>query len=224
MREPSPATWPQYSQPSDGSLRGIRGDALDAIQQVNKHFLDVLCQAAAGAGHSFPLAAPLRTRLAALKPGQKSQASQCGVLLADAGFSDRLRWINSLQEPCDEYVASGQGHWLSEKQASSLAHSTLLIAWHVVHASPAVASVLLGMPYPSAIAYAQLSIKDLAYIARRHADWIQPRWQRRPEIWSSILDLATDESDGDSTRVTLRCLQLSGGHAPWLLPYVGIER
>lgn len=224
MREPLPVAWPLYSQPLDGSLRGIRRDALDAIQEVNEHFLDLLCQAAAGAGPGFPLAGPLRTRLAALQASQRSQAAQCGVLLADAGFSDRQRWSDSVHEPCNEYAPSREANWLSDEQAMSLAHSTLLIAWHVVQASPVVASVLLGMPYPSAIAYAQLSVKDLAYIARRHSNWIQPRWQRRPEIWSSILDLATDESDVDSVRVTLRCLQLSGGHAPWLLPYVAIER
>jgi hypothetical protein len=223
MREPSPATWPLYPQPSDGLLRGIRGDVLDAIQEVNEHFLDVLCQSAAGVGANFPLSAPLRTRFAALQVSQRSQAAQCGVLLVDAGFSDRQRWSNILQASCGEYAACREANWLSDEQASSLAHSTFLIAWHVVHASPVVASVLLGMPYVRAIAYAQLSVKDLAYIARRHADWIQPRWQRRPEIWSSILDLATDESNSDSARVTLRCLQLSGGHAPWLLPYVDVE-
>ena len=224
MREPSPATWPQYSHPPDGSSRGIRGDALDAIQEVNEHFLDLLCQTAAGLGANFLFSTPLRSRLAALKNSQRRRAAQCGVLLADAGFSDRLRWSNILQEPCGEYAAYREANWLSDEQAMSLAHSTLLVAWHVAHASPVVASVILGMPYASAIAYAQLSVKDLTYIARRHADWIRPRWQRRPEIWSSILDLATDETGAESAQVTLRCLQLSGGHAPWLLPYVGMQR
>jgi hypothetical protein len=223
MRKPSSITGIDYWATSQDSARSVRRDALDAVHEVNEQLLDALCQNAAASDAPFPLAHPLRARVAGLTADDRRQIAQCGVLLVDAGFSDCQLWSEAINDTGLGAPARPSCGWLSIEHAISLAHSTLLVAWHVVRASPAIASVLLGMSSESAAAYTRFGVRDLAYIAQRHSNWMRPRWQHRPEIWGALLDLAATVPEPDAVSMTLRCLQLSGGHAPWLVPYVEMD-
>ncbi|MDB6105279.1 MAG: hypothetical protein JWO52_5278 [Gammaproteobacteria bacterium] len=196
----------------------LRRGALDAVQGVNAHLLDLLCDWASVGGTAFPLADPLRSRLSRLSAAQRQQVAQSGILLADPGFSYPERWRSTpLAADCDP-VTLVPSAWLPLEAAISLAHSTLLVAWYVLHASRAMAGVLLGMPKESVEAFVKLDVKELAYIARRHPDWIRLRSEREPKFWANLV--AAGETPARSGFTTLRCLQLSGGQSKWLSPHL----
>src|SRR5580704_17757905 len=204
----------------DAPTNDVRRGALAAVHEVNEQLLDALCEAAATDREHFPLPHAVRSRLAQMTSGDRHRAAHCGFLLADAGFSDSPRWSKALSKSSLSNPADPWAQWSSLDQALALAHSTLFVAWQIVRTSPALAGVLLGVPSQSAAAYAQIGVRDLAYIAQRNPHWIEPRWPHRLEIWNSLLDLASTVEDLSPVCLTLRCLQLSGGHAPWLATFV----
>jgi hypothetical protein len=221
MPKPTRAPELEHRATADAPTSDIRRGALAAVCEVNEQLLDALCEAAGADREHFPLPHPVRPRLAQLSSSDRRRAAQCGLLLADAGFSDPRRLNQALSEsPRNISTGPCASHWSSLEHAVALAHSTLFVTWHIVRTNPTVAGVLLGVPSQSAAAYAQIGVRDLAYIAQRNPHWIGPRWPDRLEIWTSLLDLATSSDDPNQVCLTLRCLQLSGGHAPWLAPFV----
>jgi hypothetical protein len=196
----------------------LRRGALDAVQGVNAHLLDLLCDRASLGGSAYPFADPLRSRLSRLTAAQRQQVAQCGILLADPGFSYPQRWRSAPLGSDSDPFTTVPNAWLPLDAAISLAHSTLLVAWYVLHSSRAVAGVLLGMPKESVEAFVKLDVKELAYIAQRHPDWIRPRSESEPKFWANLI--AAGETPSRSGFTTLRCLQLSGGQSKWLDPYI----
>ena len=184
-------------------------EAVLAVQAVNTQLLEALVDAAHAADARFPLAHLLRSRFAALDTAERAAMSQCGVLLADAGFSMPHRWSGEIPERSMHRVAEEAPHWLAPERDSSLAHSTLLVAWYVVRISPAVADILLGMPRAVSVSFVKYSIRDLALIAQTHPGLIVPRWAHRTDIWDDLLALATAKKEPGRGSLTLRCLQLS---------------
>jgi hypothetical protein len=187
--------------------RGLT-DALAAIGGVNKQLLEALRLSAGRVDQTFPLAQNLRAQFAALTADQIRGAPFCGVLLADAGFSEAERW-RRVSEP-SELEPSGENapEWLAREHAIVLAYAILMVAWHVVHTVPAAAGVLLGMSGPVRTLYRTLDTADLARIARNHSGWIRPRWVDRPDLWRSVLETDTDTDSGalGSLSVVLSCL------------------
>jgi hypothetical protein len=196
----------------------LRRGALEAVRGVNAHLLDLLCDWASVGGTSFPWADPLRSRLARLTAAQRQQVAQCGILLADPGFSHPERWRSEPPASGSDPLPPVPSAWLPQEAAISLAHSTLLVAWYVLHSSRAMAGVLLGMPKESVEAFVKLDVKELAYIAQRHPDWIRPRSESEPKFWANLV--AAGETPARSGFTTLRCLQLSGGQSKWLSPHI----
>ncbi len=184
-------------------------EAVFAVQAVNAQLLDALGDAAKTAAADFPLAHLLRARFAALSTEERAAMAQCGVLLADAGFAVSHRWSGDIPDGPLHRVADEAQHWLSPERDSSLAHSTLLVAWYVVRISPAVADILLGMPRAVSVSFIKYSIRDLALIAQTHPGLIVPRWAHRTDIWDDLLELATAKKEPGCGSLTLRCLQLS---------------
>ena len=84
-------------------------------------------------------------------------------------------------------------------------------SWYLIHANPAVARVLLGMSTSGVAAYRELGVADLTHIARRHPEWVRPRWADRLDVWTVILEGCGRRGEQDPRSLTLRCLQVSAG-------------
>jgi hypothetical protein len=202
----------------EGFHARIRQGALEAVQQINLQFLELLCERAASASPQFPLVSALRERLACLAPDARAQIAASGILLPDLGFSDPNRWrsarlenVASLNEPAP---------WAPHEQTVPLVHSTLLVAWYLLRAHRAFAGILLAMPAETMPIFRSFGLQDLAHIARHHSDWMHPRWERNPEVWWSLLDHDSSAGYEVSAYATLRSLQLCGGFADSLWTYL----
>jgi hypothetical protein len=196
---------------------------LDAVSAVNSQLLDALAESARGDAAEFPLNESLRGRVAGLTLEERRRAARCGVFLADANFIDFSCWREmSLQgEP-----ALSRGilrPWLPIEESRSLAHSVLLIAWYVIHASPVVARVLLGMSASGVAAFRELGVGDIAEIARGRPECVRPRWPNRLDVWTHIVEGARDAGAEKPRWTTLRCLQVSAGDLKWRSAYVDLS-
>jgi len=198
----------------------LRQGALEAIKELNVRLLHLLCEKAAASTQGFPLPSSVRERLADLPSEERGRIAGCGVLLVDPGFSDSLRWTQALIDDATTSTVGGEGPWLCPQESIALAHATFLVGWYIVQANSSLAAVLLSMSNEMVSVYGEVGLDDLAMIARRHSHWIRPRWERNAQAWVSLLDQATQFGAESSAYATLRCLQLSGGHAGWLSAYL----
>jgi hypothetical protein len=193
----------------------VLAEVLAAVSAVNEQLLEALVESSRVEGAEFPLPESLRDRVARLTLEERQRTARCGVFLADANFVDFSCWREmalGAQAARSELLRP----WLPIEASRSLAHCALLIAWHLTHASPAVACVLLGMSAPGVAAFRELGVAELAHVARHHSHWVRPRWSYRLDIWSDLIGVPV----GDSRSMTLRCLQVSTGDLKWLSAYV----
>jgi hypothetical protein len=181
---------------------------LDAVRDLNVQVLEALASSAQSRA-TFPLSGDLRAPLASLSSSQRKRGVRCGVLLADAGFSDLPRWQRFVIDGDYEPSSLTENPWLPMEEALALSSAVLHLAWHVVRVLPSLAGVLLGMPAPVLALYRRLGVSDLVQIARRRAEWIRPRWVDRRDVWAQIIDEAGSPSSPDSAAVVLRCLKVS---------------
>jgi hypothetical protein len=193
---------------------------LDAVSAVNGQLLDVLVASARRGVAEFPLNESLRGHVAKLTLEERRRAARCGVFLVDANFADFSCWREVALQSEVGYSVEGLEPWLPIEEARSLAHSALLVAWYVIHASPAVARVLLGMSASGVAAYRELGVGDLARIARDRSDCVRPRWRKRLDVWGQLIEGACCPETEESRSTTLRCLQVSAGDLKWLSAYI----
>jgi hypothetical protein len=204
----------------------LRQVAVDAVHQVNAQLLDILCVSARSTTAHSPFTDPLRARFISLSASQRERLVCCGTLLVDIGFSDPGRWRNAAQslDISAVQMPTQLASWLLPDEAILLAHSTLLVAWSVLHAARSEAGVLLGTPPETAGILAGMTVNQLSHIAQRYAAWVRPRWMETPRVWAGLLDFAADVSADRSRFGVLRCWQLNGGHASWLESYFAARR
>jgi hypothetical protein len=205
----------------DGHARFERktlSDALDAVGQLNEQLLAVLVRTAGSdSSQTFPMADSLRSRFARLTAEQCKAISRCGVLLADAQFTRVERWLNVGSIVGTDAVYDAGCHWLGQDEAIALCFAVLMVAWHVVHTAPTIAGVLLGMSESVLTRYRDLGVNELVAIAQSLPCWIRPRWADSPEVWTGIIDLATDPLNSEPSKLALHCLKLSAGSSARLI-------
>ena len=134
----------------------------------------------------FPLPVSLRGQFARLTVRERETIARSGVFLADVGLWG-ITTCRGIADQSGMALSTEPGRpWLPTERSLSLAHSVLLVSWYLIHASPAVARVLLGMNAAGVAAYRELGVHDLAYIARTHPDRVRPRWPNQLEVWTVI--------------------------------------
>jgi hypothetical protein len=204
----------------------LREVAVNAVHQVNAQLLDILCVSARSTTPRSPFTDPLRARFISLSVSQRERLACCGTLLVDVGFSDPDRWRGAAESSEKSLVQTPPqlDHWLLPDEAILLAHSTLLVAWSVLHGARSEAGVLLGTPPETAGILSAMTVNQLSYVAQRYAAWVRPRWMGAPRVWAGLLDFAADVSPDRSRFGVLRCWQLNGGHASWLESYFAARR
>src|SRR5262249_25966107 len=116
----------------------------DAIVASNEQLLRALAASARMRSGAFPLATELRSQFADLSEADHRRAAQSGVLLADAGFADSSRWHAIARMSDRDGLSNDAREWLSTEDSVVLAHSVLMVAWYLVHATPEAAGILLG--------------------------------------------------------------------------------
>jgi hypothetical protein len=216
-KQPLPHTWPHEESRGCKFEPKVMGEVLDAVVALNDQLLEALASSARTISDTFPLPDSLRTSFAAISDGQRRLAARCGVLLADAGFSDDALWRRiALPSEHNDARSNDTRAWLSSEESVVLCYSALMVAWYIVHTTPGASGVLLGMSDAVLEEFRSLGVGDLALIARRRPNWIRPRWIDRPDVW---LDLIDDQGQDDirATSVPLRCLTVSAAYAPNLL-------
>jgi hypothetical protein len=197
--------------------RALRADAqamagmLDALGQINEQLLDAMVASAALNDSRCPLLGPLRAVILALTPAERARVARCGVLLGDVGLADIEIELPETAAIEPSSSAMRYSHWLPADQAITLTHSILLVGWHVMQMSPALACVALGMSARSAQVYSRFSVRDLARLAQHPACWVQPRWHNRPQFWTGLMQLAHAKPTPRICSLTVRCLQLTAG-------------
>jgi hypothetical protein len=196
---------------------------LDAVSAVNSQLLDSLAECARGDAAEFPLNDSLRSRVAGLTLEERRRAARCGVFLADANCVDFSCWREVMLRGESALPREILRPWLPIEESRSLAHSVLLIVWYVVHASPAVARVLLGMSASGVTAFRELDVGEIAQIARRRPDCVRPRWPNRLDVWTQIVEGARDAGAESPRWTTLRCLQVSARDLKWRSAYMELS-
>ena len=196
---------------------------LNAVSAVNDQVLEALTECARSESAEFPLDVTLRARVAGLTPDERQRAARCGVLLADANLVDFAFWREVALEGESTRSTELLRAWLPIEESRSLAHSVLLVAWHLIHANPSVARVLLGMSASGVGAFRELSLADLAHMARRHPECVRPRWAHRLDLWTAVVDGTSGGAGEDPRSLTLRCLKASTRDLKWLSAYVALS-
>ena len=191
-------------------------ELLDTVAAVNGQLLGALVDSARSDNLEFPLSESLRGPVARLTVPERETIARCGVFLGDAnpwgishgrGIADQSGMALSI-EPARP--------WLPAEQALSLAHSMLLLSWYLIHASPTVARVLLGMNAAGVAAYRAVGVNDLAQIARTHPGRVRPRWPDQLDVWTHLVEGGGCPTNPNPRSLTLRCLQVSAGSSAGL--------
>lgn len=193
-------------------------EVLSAIVAANEQWLTVLRYRAFLEPSTFPLSTGARRALIEMTQAQLRETARCGILLADAGFSDLERW-RSIAHVDPQKLDHDRGESSVGKHSVVLAYSLFAVAWYVLHTAPAAAGVLLGMSVGVAEEFRALRIGQLAWVARRYSNWVQPRWCDRPDVWTDVLK--TDRTaEWAASSVILRCLKVTAGQSPGLRPFI----
>jgi hypothetical protein len=196
--------------------------ALDAVEQLNAQFLELVCVQAAAPQAPFYFQGDLRARFAALAPEERERLAKCGTLLVDLG-TDELR-LDSKSEARDgehnpSFVLESE-RCLPGPHALWISHVTVLFARTVLSYSRAEASVLLGMSPEAADRIAGMRFQELSSLAERHSAYVRLRWHNAPAYWEQILGLTCSPSREVRRLLPLRCLQLPGGYSSHLERYL----
>jgi len=205
-------SWRNHRHERAGTTGELRQLALESIRHANSQFLDFLCRQAGTSTAPFPFPEPLRMRLHQLTAAERDRLSRCGTLLVDIGLSDPSRW----RPPGNELEALNlaivrSNHWLAAPDAFVIAHTTVLVAWSVLHLTRAESGMLLGISAEAAETIIGLGVTGLSRVAQRHPEWVHLRWTHLPDVWSKLLDIAGQSELEKGNFTTLRCLQLSLG-------------
>jgi hypothetical protein len=195
------SAWPRFEP-------AALSEVFRTVCSVNEQLFGALVCAARSDSTEFPLSASLRHQVARLSSDECQRAARCGVLLPDANWPNSPGWRDVPSH--DNSSVSTDSLWLPVEQSISLSLATLLVSWYVIHSAPAVARVLLGLTAARVAAYRELGVDDLAKIARRNPACVRPRWPDRLDVWTHLVEGASQSSDKFRS-MTLRCLQASSG-------------
>jgi hypothetical protein len=194
----------------------VLAELLDTVAAVNSQLLDALVDCAQSENLEFPLPGSLRGTVARLTVPERETLARCGVFLADVNLRGITR-DRGIPDRRDRVLLTEQRRpWLPMDESLSLAHSVLLVSWYLIHTSPAVARVLLGITASDVAAYRELGVQEIAQIACTRPDRVRPRWSNQLEVWTYLVEGARSPATLDPRSMTLRCLQFSAASSAGL--------
>jgi hypothetical protein len=128
------------------------------------------------------------------------------ICLAEAHFGNSELWFRAPEGTGEERGDANNQHWLDLDDRLALSHLLFMIAWHGVRCVPSFVRVLFGMSEEVRCEFERTSVAALWPLARSRSTWIYPRWALRGDVWSSLLEDPTGQTDV-SLSPTLRLLQ-----------------
>ncbi len=87
-------------------------------------------------------------------------------------------------------------------------------AWHLARSEPAAARLLLGLSAANLGVIGGCTLSRLTQVAETRTQWLRPRWESRPRVWSSLLRAAGTGDARAVERLRVRGLQLLAADAP----------
>jgi hypothetical protein len=188
----------------------LQSDVLRPIFEVNVEFLDGVVRCPAADELSAEVAA-IRESVIALD-GRARDRLACGPLLVNVAFDDCDKWQGINYRYRRSTGMPQTSLWLPRANAVRLAQSTLLLAWYLLRTYPGISPVLLGVRPPCAAVIRDLSIDAVQDVAKRHSDWIQPRWGAKSLAWTSLMDLVRGPEKSHLGVSAFRALQFLTAH------------
>lgn len=189
-------------------------DPLAPICDVNEQCLQMLVEMASTSGSTTePFVHQLLALVETLDAATLATATRFPFLLVDFGFRDP-DWWHAIAKGDDK--ASGDVACvaaLPRTMATTLARSTVMLAWHTVRTDAETAVVLLGITPEVARVLKALRLPDIDRIAERHYQRIRPRWEDRPGVWRQLLLCAKSTQVEAAHDFVLHALQLTAGAA-----------
>lgn len=183
---------------------------LDPLYELNWDFLTTLSRAPRhwrGSHAGARLPDPICAELITLDATRRLEVARCPFSLFSAHFHDAQFW--------SELAAPGavQEHAPVEIDAElrcllDFAQPALFYAWHLVHANPVAARIVLGMTGQSLVIFRRLPLARLQRIAAERPDLLSPRWPDRPAFWHSLLVAASNSASEEGVDARLLGLQM----------------
>jgi hypothetical protein len=166
--------------------------ALRPLYEVNDALLQLMVELASRSetDSALGLVASLRGELLQLDAATRNCLASCPIALLDLGFTDPSRWgsIASSHEPLLPSPLAADS--FPRLPAIHLAHAALTLAWTLVRASREVACIVFGMTPSCAAIVAELGVQSIQRVAERCPYWVRPRWEKRPKLWSELLQMS----------------------------------
>jgi len=181
----------------------------EALFEINGRCLELMVETASAPTRGMhPLLYRLRERLMILTPAARRRAAHSRILLVDLRFNDAAYWMGLAA--ASHRVIGSKGHaFFPRRRAADLSRSTLVLAWHALHASPDIAGVALGMHRNVAKIIAEMPISRLERIAKSEVDQLMPRWADLSSVWTGLLQAAQGNEANARRLVALHSLQLA---------------
>jgi hypothetical protein len=181
----------------------------EALFEINGRCLELMVEAASAPTRGMhPLLYRVRERLMVLTPAARRRAAHSRILLVDLRFNDAAYWMR-LAAPSYRPIGSKGYAFFPRRRAAELSRSTLVLAWHALHASPDIAGVALGMHRDVAKIIAEMPISSLERIAKNEVDELMPRWADLSAVWTGLLQAAQGNEANARRFIALHALQLA---------------
>jgi hypothetical protein len=187
----------------------LHGETLESLTELNDQCLELLAeQAGIGSGAGPPLLHELRDLWTMLDAAARQRAAGCPYLIVDAGFADPRNWAAGDTIHESHRGAPPAAPFFSGPRAGNLLRLALTYGWHLARSRPAAARVLLGMSALCAERIAGCTLRQIAFLAEQHPEWLQPRWSTRVCVWRELLRAAICGDEAALERARMRGLQL----------------
>jgi hypothetical protein len=198
---------------SSDAERWFGAESMKPVHALNEYLLSLLAAEVLRptTDSRLHLAMELREATARLDAEGFQRAAHGPVALVDAGFRDDSRWAAAIWgAPISTPENELRGNF-PHLSATRLAHMTLNLASNAAQINLERACLVFGMSPACAQLLSGLSLPTIERLAEAYADWFRPRWERRPDTWRELLDLAERPSQSAIPSVGLRTMQLQLG-------------
>jgi hypothetical protein len=204
---------PERTDSHELPFRPVPPDLLVPLHEVNERCLELITLIAKLDPHEAPftLITPLRSLLRGTKPVVRRRAARQPFALIDMEFRDRDWWHAVKSKPARAWKERSWRGSSPKRPAVQLAHTTLMLAWHMTRADPAAAAIVFGMQRDVVRTIATLPLSDIDVIAERHFRHLRPRWEDRPDLWRELLVAAHADDEAAMRDFAVRALQLLAG-------------
>jgi len=180
---------------------------LRPLYEINERCLELLVRVAQTELPTFPLVCYLRELLLSLTPEMRARVTHRPLLLVDMQFASGELWRTVKDNPSRPMPGPAWQGNFPRPSAVQLAESTLSFAWHTVHAAPQEVC-LLGMTTDVADIIGELSITEIASVAKGLFRHVRPRWEDRPAVWRRMILSSRSKDPWRAREFSLYSVQL----------------